>query len=323
MVFYMHDYETGNNITTIAVAGNPKKKWGILEFGTVFAMDDPLTVAYDRNSTQIGRAHGIYVNSATDGSDLHFLMSLIFTNKDYNGSTLEIQGADRFLLKYREVSIVSGTRMFCFARGSTLALHHDSAASRSLPQFYDTCGKPVMRNCSHKSLVPLGVLSLMSCPLLKEPSQFGPESLLNLLIPFLLYELLCLLGSSKLTVMEPSSSMALSGVRNYEKDDKQISPLLNEGQCRPILGMDILAIESCKILVEGEKSDEIGTLSPQNENIDLGDNLTSNKAAKIVNAPYVEMHFDSIEEVNEYFEEYGRYNGFQFEFNRQTKNKDV
>ncbi|KAF8365043.1 hypothetical protein HHK36_032953 [Tetracentron sinense] len=82
---------------------------------------------------------------------------------------------------------------------------------------------------------------------------------------------------------------------------------------RSILGMDILAIESCKILVEGEKSDEIGTLSPQNENIDLGDNLTLNKAAKIVNAAYVEMHFDSIEEVNEYFEEYGRYNGFQFD----------
>ncbi|KAF8380559.1 hypothetical protein HHK36_028047 [Tetracentron sinense] len=120
MVFYMHDYETGNNITTIAVAGNPKKKWGILEFGTVFAIDDPLTVAYDRNSTQIGRAHGIYVNSAADGSDLHFLMSLIFTNKAYNGSTLEIQGADLFFLKYREVSVVSGTGKFRFARGYAL-----------------------------------------------------------------------------------------------------------------------------------------------------------------------------------------------------------
>ncbi|KAF8390994.1 hypothetical protein HHK36_023294 [Tetracentron sinense] len=44
----------------------------------------------------------------------------------------------------------------------------------------------------------------------------------------------------------------------------------DEGQCRPSLGMAILDVESYMILEEGEKSDEIGTLSPQNENIDLG-----------------------------------------------------
>ncbi|KAF8405663.1 hypothetical protein HHK36_007739 [Tetracentron sinense] len=50
-------------------------------------------------------------------------------------------------------------------------------------------------------------------------------------------------------------------------------------------------IESCMLLDECEKSDEIGTLSPQNKNI---------------NAPYVEMLFDSIEEAKKYYEEYGR-----------------
>ncbi|KAF8410740.1 hypothetical protein HHK36_003277 [Tetracentron sinense] len=63
IVFYMHDYETGTNISTVAVTGNPKN-----------------AVAY-------------------------------------NGSTLEIQGANRFFQKYIEMSVVSGTGVFQFARG--------------------------------------------------------------------------------------------------------------------------------------------------------------------------------------------------------------
>ena len=117
MVFYMHDIEAGPNFTATAVGGNSKSGLSILAFGTVFACDDKLTEAYDWNSTQVGRAQGMYVNSAVDGSDLHLLLSLVFTNKEFNGSTLEIQGADRFLQKYREVSVVSGTGKFKLARG--------------------------------------------------------------------------------------------------------------------------------------------------------------------------------------------------------------
>lgn len=113
----MHDIETGPNTTAPIIAGVPSKRWSILDFGTLYACDDKLTVAYDHNSAQVGRAHGLFVNSAVDGSDLHLLMSLVFTNKEYNGSTLEIQGADRFYQKYREVSVVSGTGIFRMGRG--------------------------------------------------------------------------------------------------------------------------------------------------------------------------------------------------------------
>ncbi|XP_002270663.2 dirigent protein 2-like [Vitis vinifera] len=108
----MHDWETGANVTAIPIAGLPKKPWAVGTFATIIPIDDALTETIDRNSAQIGRAQGIYVNSALDGSDLHFLMSVVFTNKQYNGSSLEIQGADRFFNKYREVSVVSGTGMF-------------------------------------------------------------------------------------------------------------------------------------------------------------------------------------------------------------------
>ncbi|KAF8410735.1 hypothetical protein HHK36_003272 [Tetracentron sinense] len=117
MVFYMHDYETGTNISAILVAWNPLKKWYILEFGTIIAIDDAATVAIERNSTQIGRVQGMYVTAAKDGSDFNLYMSIVFTNKAYNGSTLGIQGADREFQKYREVSVVSGTGLFRFTRG--------------------------------------------------------------------------------------------------------------------------------------------------------------------------------------------------------------
>ena len=99
----MQEWESGANITSIPVAGIPKKPWAILAFGTIFAIDDALTESTDRKSAQVGRAHGIFVTTALDGTDLHLLMSLVFTNKEYNGSTLEIQGADRQFQKYREV----------------------------------------------------------------------------------------------------------------------------------------------------------------------------------------------------------------------------
>ncbi|KAK6918851.1 Dirigent protein [Dillenia turbinata] len=117
MVFYMHDWQSGNDSTAMPIAGVKSKPWNTVQFGTLFVIDDALTVGLDRASAQVGWAHGVYVNSALDGSDLHLVLSLVFTSKEHNGSTLEIQGADRLFQKYREVSVVSGTGRFRFARG--------------------------------------------------------------------------------------------------------------------------------------------------------------------------------------------------------------
>ncbi|RWR86317.1 dirigent protein 22 [Cinnamomum micranthum f. kanehirae] len=117
MVFYMQDWESGKNITAVPVSGRNGTLSSILNFATVMVVDDAITEGQDRQSKQIGRAQGIYVNSALDASDLHLLFSIVFTNEKYNGSTIEIQGADRFFLKQREVSVVSGTGYFRFAKG--------------------------------------------------------------------------------------------------------------------------------------------------------------------------------------------------------------
>lgn len=114
LVFYMHDLVTGSNITTKMVAADPGKPWSAFNFGTVSVADDKLTEAYSWKSREIGRVRGTYFVSATDGSDYNLILSLLFTTKDFNGSTLEVQGC---IFQNRELSVVSGTGKFRMARG--------------------------------------------------------------------------------------------------------------------------------------------------------------------------------------------------------------
>ncbi|GLJ32157.1 hypothetical protein SUGI_0647410 [Cryptomeria japonica] len=116
LVFYMHDILTGKNITGVVVAA--VKGLSLSEnFGTVIVIDDLVTEGPEPSSKTIARAKGLYVISDLRGTnfDLHF--SVVFVNMKYNGSTLEIQGADRYLQKKREVSVVGGTGQFRYARG--------------------------------------------------------------------------------------------------------------------------------------------------------------------------------------------------------------
>lgn len=58
------------------------------------------------------------MTSALDGTNTHVLISIIFTNSsNYNGSTLEVQGASLQIDKVREVAVVAGTGKFRYARG--------------------------------------------------------------------------------------------------------------------------------------------------------------------------------------------------------------
>ncbi|MCE5167313.1 hypothetical protein HAX54_047637 [Datura stramonium] len=125
LVFYVHDYLSGQEDTSaITVAGKDGPQTSVLHFGTVVAVDDPVTEGPDPNSKVIGRAQGMYINSQLDGKGLHLMFSVIFTDGEFKGSTLEIQGADLFAMKEREFSIVSGTGYFRFVRGYGIMTTH-------------------------------------------------------------------------------------------------------------------------------------------------------------------------------------------------------
>ncbi|KAA8526519.1 hypothetical protein F0562_008278 [Nyssa sinensis] len=117
MSLYFQDYATGPNATAITVTGIPGRVWSYSSFGTIFVTDDPITESINKNSPEIARGQGIYVTSSLDGANTLVLLSIVFTNREYNGSTLEIQGRSVQLASVRELLVVSGTEKFRFARG--------------------------------------------------------------------------------------------------------------------------------------------------------------------------------------------------------------
>ncbi|XP_028785647.1 dirigent protein 23-like [Neltuma alba] len=117
LVFFLQDVSIGPNATVAPVAGVKGKEWSYNTFGTIYAVDDLVTAGPNRNSAPVGRAQGLLATGALDGSNVNIFLSIVFTNLQYNGSTLQIQGVSRQSENYREVSVVSGTGRFRFARG--------------------------------------------------------------------------------------------------------------------------------------------------------------------------------------------------------------
>ncbi|RZC09858.1 dirigent protein 22-like [Glycine soja] len=118
MVFYLQDLAAGPNATVVApVAGINGRVWSFTTFGSIFVVDFPVTLSISPTSELVGQAQGLLVASALDGASVNVALSIVFNNLQYNGSTLELQGISRRHENYREVSVVSGTGKFRFARG--------------------------------------------------------------------------------------------------------------------------------------------------------------------------------------------------------------
>ncbi|XAR59810.1 hypothetical protein NMG60_11015788 [Bertholletia excelsa] len=115
--FYFHDNVTGKNITTVQVARYNTTSNTSISFGSVFVLDDPLTVGPEPNSTLLGRAQGIFASSSME--EVSFLMPLnfVFTSGNYKGSTLSLLGRNPIFNEYREMPIVGGSGVFRLARG--------------------------------------------------------------------------------------------------------------------------------------------------------------------------------------------------------------
>ncbi|KAL0311230.1 UNVERIFIED_CONTAM: Dirigent protein 23 [Sesamum angustifolium] len=131
MTLYFQDYSGGPNATVIEITGHPDGVLSFTKFGAIFCTDDPVTEGFSESSAQIARAQGLYVTSALDGSNTHVLISIVFTNEEYKGSTLEVQGSSAQFERVREVAVVGGTGKFRLARGYATfeTIHYDHALS--------------------------------------------------------------------------------------------------------------------------------------------------------------------------------------------------
>ncbi|XP_022872119.1 dirigent protein 1-like [Olea europaea var. sylvestris] len=119
--FFFHDVVSGKNTTVVRVAESKATAKSPTVFGAVFVMDDPLTEGPKPDSKIVGRAQGIY--SPASMEEICFLMTLnfVFTNGQYNGSSLSVVGHNAIFNKYREMPILGGSGHFRLARGIATA----------------------------------------------------------------------------------------------------------------------------------------------------------------------------------------------------------
>lgn len=136
-VFYLQDTTTGPNATVAAVAGIKGRNWNFNTFGSMFVVDDPVTVGPSPSSAIVGRAQGMLVVSSRDGTNVNAVLSVVFSSWQYNGSTLELQGINRQNENVRTLSVVSGTGQFRFARGyaALQTVAYDPVSARSTVRF--------------------------------------------------------------------------------------------------------------------------------------------------------------------------------------------
>jgi len=144
MVFYMHDNLIRNNDeTAFPVAGMNGSSSDPGKFGTLVVFSDVINERPQMNESDshniVGLANGMYVNT-NPVTGLHFLMvfTVVFQSKEYNGSTLEMQGTARFDQPQSEYAVVGGTGKFRFARGYVLSTTESIYRENAVMKFNTT-----------------------------------------------------------------------------------------------------------------------------------------------------------------------------------------
>ncbi|XP_055961145.1 dirigent protein 23-like isoform X2 [Mercurialis annua] len=124
----MHDIVGGPNPTAVRVAGRTNFTSPdpiAASFGSIFVIDNPLTVSPEPNSTVVGRAQGIYaMSSQKDEFSLLMTLTYVFITGRYNGSTFSVVGRNPVMSEVREMPVIGGTGIFRLAQGYCFAKTH-------------------------------------------------------------------------------------------------------------------------------------------------------------------------------------------------------
>lgn len=140
--FYFHDIVSGPNPTMVMCAESPLKNISKspLPFGSVVALEDPLTEGPEFDSKLVGKAQGFYFSASQEAIfDYELVMGLTFkfSEGEYNGSTLSVLGRYTISSSNREMPIIGGTGAFRFARGflQDKIYHLDHNTGNSIVEF--------------------------------------------------------------------------------------------------------------------------------------------------------------------------------------------
>ncbi|KAJ0027864.1 hypothetical protein Pint_36366 [Pistacia integerrima] len=123
--FYFHDFITAKHPTTLQIVQPATtNNSSSTSFGSVWVMDDPLTIAPELSSKLVGRAQGFYGSASQSEFGFLMVLNFAFTGGKFNGSTLSVLGRNTIFSAVREMPIVGGSGVFRFARGYAQAKTH-------------------------------------------------------------------------------------------------------------------------------------------------------------------------------------------------------
>ncbi|CAN8276695.1 unnamed protein product [Cochlearia groenlandica] len=125
VTFYLHDTLSGLNPSAVRIAHPNLTVSGAVDspvsFGSLFAMDDPLTIGPEKDSPVIGNGRGMYLSGSKDMARFTIVMyaDLAFTTGKFNGSSISVFSRNPVAEEAgeREISIVGGRGGFRMARG--------------------------------------------------------------------------------------------------------------------------------------------------------------------------------------------------------------
>ncbi|KAJ4826113.1 hypothetical protein Tsubulata_010966 [Turnera subulata] len=120
--FFFHDTLGGKNPSAVMVArANNSNNELVAPFGSVFALDDPLTVGPEPTSGVIGNAQGLYVSSSQSTvPSLVAYFDFGFTSGKFNGSSISVFSRNPIANTERELAVVGGRGKFRMATGFAL-----------------------------------------------------------------------------------------------------------------------------------------------------------------------------------------------------------
>uniref|UniRef100_M4FC78 Kinesin motor domain-containing protein n=1 Tax=Brassica campestris TaxID=3711 RepID=M4FC78_BRACM len=107
----------GHNPTSVKVAKAAQTNTSKTYFGSMFVMDCPLTTLPNISSNIIGYAQGMTASASQTELGLLMILHFVFTEREYNGSTISILGRNLVFENVREMPVVGGSGLFRFARG--------------------------------------------------------------------------------------------------------------------------------------------------------------------------------------------------------------
>ncbi|XAR60443.1 hypothetical protein NMG60_11033826 [Bertholletia excelsa] len=113
---YWHDVLSGQNPTAVQVVPPPSNT-SATSFGFMAMIDDALTVGPDLSSKMVGRAQGFYASASQKEVGLLMVMNFLFTEGNYNGSSITVLGRNAVFSPVREMAVMGGTGAFRWARG--------------------------------------------------------------------------------------------------------------------------------------------------------------------------------------------------------------